>query len=173
MVSNSAPRTSETILCLRVTAPTRCVRQDRWFQICFIFTPNHGGNDPMIQFDENIFQMSWNHQRDKNRGFCGNISNVKRKVRGWGYSIVGYFQGISDGLGSSMGTELESTPLDYWQNTRRSHGPPWAWCSSHGLDVWLDVCLDLSWKNPEKWWLRIPSISPKFPPQRDMSCFMK
>ena len=32
-------RTSETILYLRVTAPTRCVRQDRWFQIFYIFTP--------------------------------------------------------------------------------------------------------------------------------------
>ena len=34
----SAHRTSETILCLRVTAPTRCDRHDRWFQIFFIFT---------------------------------------------------------------------------------------------------------------------------------------
>ena len=28
------------------TAPTRCVRQDRWFQIVFIFTPTWG-NDPI------------------------------------------------------------------------------------------------------------------------------
>ena len=38
----SAHRTSETILCLRVTAPTRCDRHDRWFQIFFIFTPIWG-----------------------------------------------------------------------------------------------------------------------------------
>ena len=30
-----------------------------WFQICFIFTPIPG---EMIQFDEHIFQMGWNHQ---------------------------------------------------------------------------------------------------------------
>ena len=32
-----------------------------WFQTLFIFTPNHG---EMIQFDEQIFQMVWNHQLD-------------------------------------------------------------------------------------------------------------
>ena len=42
----SALRTSETILCLGVTAPTRCVRQNRWFRIFFIFTPTWG-NDPI------------------------------------------------------------------------------------------------------------------------------
>ena len=30
-----------------------------WFQRLFIFTPNPG---EMIQFDEHIFQMGWNHQ---------------------------------------------------------------------------------------------------------------
>ena len=30
-----------------------------WFQIFFIITPNPG---EMIQFDEHIFQMGWNHQ---------------------------------------------------------------------------------------------------------------
>ena len=42
----SAHRTSETILCLRVTAPTRCDRHDRWFQTFFIFTLTWG-NDPI------------------------------------------------------------------------------------------------------------------------------
>ena len=41
-IPRSAHRTSETILCLRVTAPTRCVRQNRWFQTFFIFTPTWG-----------------------------------------------------------------------------------------------------------------------------------
>ena len=38
----SAHRTSETILSLRVTAPTRCDRYDRWFQIFFMFIPIWG-----------------------------------------------------------------------------------------------------------------------------------
>ena len=41
-----AHRTSETILCLRDTAPTQCVRKDPWFQIFFIFTPTWR-NDPI------------------------------------------------------------------------------------------------------------------------------
>ena len=46
--------------CLRVTAPTWCVRQDRWFQRLLLFsTPILR---EMIQFDEHIFQMGWNHQ---------------------------------------------------------------------------------------------------------------
>ena len=40
-------RTSETILCLQVTAPTRCDRHDRWFQFFFIFTPHKWGSDPI------------------------------------------------------------------------------------------------------------------------------
>ena len=54
-----APRTSETILCLRVTAPTRCVRQDRWFQIFFMFNPiGKWSNLTSI-----CFKMGWfNHQ---------------------------------------------------------------------------------------------------------------
>ena len=42
----SARRTSETLLCLGVTAPTRYVRQDWWFQI-FFFHPDPWGNDPI------------------------------------------------------------------------------------------------------------------------------
>ena len=43
-----ALRTSETILCLRGTAPTQCVRHDRWFQMYFMFTPAWW-NDPIWQ----------------------------------------------------------------------------------------------------------------------------
>ena len=52
-------RTSEKILCLWVAAPTRCVRHDRWFQICFMFIPEFW---KMIQFDEHIFliRVGWN-----------------------------------------------------------------------------------------------------------------
>ena len=35
-------RTSETILCLRVTAPTRCDQHDRWFQTFIIVNPTCG-----------------------------------------------------------------------------------------------------------------------------------
>ena len=38
--------TGETILCLRDTAPTRCVRNDRWFQTFFsFFCPENWGNE--------------------------------------------------------------------------------------------------------------------------------
>ena len=53
----SAHRTSETILCLWVTAPTGCVWHDRWFHI-FFFHPYLG----KISNLTNIFQMGWNHQ---------------------------------------------------------------------------------------------------------------
>ena len=43
-----ALRISETILCLRGTAPTQCVRHDRWFQMYFMFTPAWW-NDPIWQ----------------------------------------------------------------------------------------------------------------------------
>ena len=40
-----------------VSAPTRCVRQDRWFQRFLFFSPQIG---EMIQFDkQHIFQIGW------------------------------------------------------------------------------------------------------------------
>ncbi len=46
--------------CLGVTAPTGCVRQDRWFQIFLVFNPTWW-NDPI--WLAHIFQMGWfNHQ---------------------------------------------------------------------------------------------------------------
>ncbi len=150
--------------CLRVTAPTRCVRQDRWFQLCLIFTPNHGGNDPIWRA---YFSDGLKPSTRQELWVLREYLKCKTQVRGWGYSIVGYVQGISDGSGSSIGTELESTPLDYWQNTRISHGPhgldvypmglmfiPWAWCLAGFVSGFIV-------KHPEKWWLRIQSISPK------------
>ena len=42
----SAHRTGETILFLRDTAPTRCVRNDRWLQTFFsFFCPENWGNE--------------------------------------------------------------------------------------------------------------------------------
>ena len=60
-IPRSAHRTSETILCLRVTAPTRCVRQDRWFQIYFYFHPYLGKMNPLWLMT-NMFQRGWNRQ---------------------------------------------------------------------------------------------------------------
>ena len=46
-------------------SPTRCVRQDRWFQTFFIFTPKLG-EDFHPFWLAHIFQMGlFNHQRDQ------------------------------------------------------------------------------------------------------------
>ena len=51
-------RYSPTRWWFQITAPTRCVRQDRWFQILFYFHPYLGKWSNLT----NIFQMGWNHQ---------------------------------------------------------------------------------------------------------------
>ena len=52
----------------RVTAPTRCVRQDRWFPTFFIFTP----------ILTHIFQLGWNHQLDPTGSYC-HFSNLEQR----------------------------------------------------------------------------------------------
>ena len=85
----------ETILCLRDTAPTRCVRNDRWFQTFFMFTPKIGEDFP---FDEHIFQMGWfettnqlsmkKHPSNRGPQHTGSQRGgglPTRRVHGWGY----------------------------------------------------------------------------------------
>ena len=55
----SAHRTSERILCLRVTAPTRCDRHDRWFQIFVHLYLGKMNPFWLIYFSKGVEATSW------------------------------------------------------------------------------------------------------------------
>ena len=60
---------------MRVTAPTRCVRQDRWFQIFLIFTPKIGEDEPIL-----TKYVSTGLVQPPTRNGLGCFSKVSRKL---------------------------------------------------------------------------------------------